>query len=204
MESRRGMFTSLRHFRILGSAILAVTAAGGISPLFFPGVTRASSQSPAHETSSSTPSVDRPSALLVGGGPTPEHNQIAIESNLRYLLKLLPNGAERTVLFADGDREKETVLFEATAKPLKPAEHLLALLLSDRDDAHPSNLKYRKPSLAQIDGPSKKEAVTAAFDRLVGGSSPSKPLLIYFTGHGSPNRARDFENNEYDLWQEGT
>src|SRR5205823_3028792 len=55
-----------------------------------------------------------------------------------------------------------------------------------------------------IDGPSKKEAVTAAFDKLVNGNAPAAPVLLYFTGHGSPNRSSDRENNSYDLWQEGT
>src|SRR5690242_6015918 len=51
-------------------------------------------------------------ALMIGGGPNPEHNQIAIESNVRYLLRLLPKEASRTVLYADGDTKHETVLFE--------------------------------------------------------------------------------------------
>jgi hypothetical protein len=29
-------------------------------------------------------------ALLVGGGPNPSHNQVAIESNIRYVYHLLP------------------------------------------------------------------------------------------------------------------
>src|SRR4051812_32282256 len=66
-------------------------------------------------------------ALLVGGGPTPQHNQIAIESNVRYLLRLLPPGAWKTVLFADGDPKTETVLFEQQQKDLKPGERVLAM-----------------------------------------------------------------------------
>jgi hypothetical protein len=148
--------------------------------------------------------ADRTRALLVGGGPAPDHNQIAIESNVRYLLKLLPAQADRTVLFADGDKQKETVLYEAAEKPLKPAEQLLALLLAEREDAHPAQLKFRKPSIPQIDGPSKKEAVTAAFDKLVAVATPGAPILLYFTGHGSRNKGRDLENNSYDLWNEGS
>ena len=91
------------------------------------------------------------------------------------------------------------MLFESTDKPLKPAEQLLALLLSERTDAHPCTLRYRKPTLQQIDGPSKKEAVTSAFDKLVSANLNGAPLLLYFTGHGSTSKERDLENNAYDL-----
>lgn len=191
---------------MIGRTAAAVTALAGLSPLVLPATIQAGDETSlvnAKQLAPASPRAERPFALLVGGGPTPEHNQIAIESNVRYLLKLLPTDAERTVLFADGDAQKETVLFEATEKPLKPAEQLLALLLSEREEAHPSNLKFRKPTLAQIDGPSKKEAVTAAFDKLVNAPSPKAPILLYFTGHGSPGKTRDFENNDYDLWQQG-
>lgn len=197
------MVNSLLQLKLIGRTALAVTALWSVSPLFKTGTIQADSTQNTPRVAVSAPRGERPRALLVGGGPTAEHNQVAIESNVRYLLKLLPSDSERTVLFADGDRQKETVLFEATYKPLKPGEQLLALLLTDRSDAHPSNLKYRKPSIPQIDGPSKKEAVTAAFDKLVN-IPVGAPLLIYFTGHGSPGKSRDWENNAYDLWHEDT
>src|SRR5579862_6571383 len=105
-------------------------------------------------------------ALVVGGGPDPEHNQVAIESNVRYLLRLLPKNAARTVLFADGDRKSENVLYEEREKELSPAERIVALVLDGRSAAHPETLKYRATSIPQVDGPSKSTSVAAAFDRL--------------------------------------
>ena len=43
-----------------------------------------------------TPSSLR--VLIVGGGPALEHNQVAIESNVRYVTRLLPPGTPKTTL----------------------------------------------------------------------------------------------------------
>jgi hypothetical protein len=145
---------------------------------------------------------DERRALLVGGGPTHKSNQVAIESNVRYLLRLLPQDVQRTVLFADGDPKSETVLFEERAKDLKPGERLVALLLDNGESANTTTLKYRTPSIAQIDGPAKKAEIEAQFSRLSTLQPSSSPLLLYFTGHGSPARNRNLDNNVYDLWQE--
>src|SRR5262249_26537340 len=42
-------------------------------------------------------------ALIVGGGPDPQHNQVAIERNVYYVSHLLPSGAPRWILFTSGD-----------------------------------------------------------------------------------------------------
>src|SRR2546423_1334484 len=67
-----------------------------------------------------------PYALLVGGGPSQEHNQFAIESNVRYVLRLLPQNARHTILYASGDPKEKNVLYESEATPMKPGERLLA------------------------------------------------------------------------------
>src|SRR5262245_54512688 len=46
--------------------------------------------------------------LIVGGGPDLLNNQVAIESNVRYVGKLLPRNCTRTTLFADGDPNHAT------------------------------------------------------------------------------------------------
>lgn len=143
-------------------------------------------------------------ALMIGGGPNPEHNQIAIESNVRYLLRLLPKEASRTVLYADGDPKHETVLYEGREKPLTPAERMLALLLEGRNAAHPVTLKYRAPQVGALQGAARKPDIEAAFNHLAEQQAGSRPLLLYFTGHGSPARNRDLDNNVYDLWENGT
>lgn len=146
--------------------------------------------------------ADERRALMIGGGPNPKSNQIAIESNVRYLLRLLPADVKPTVLFADGDPKAQTVLFEDREKDLKPGERIVALLLEGRAAAHPTTLKYRAPNLPRVDGPSRRAEIEAAFSRLAAQSPTGFPLLLYFTGHGSPAKNRNLDNNVYDLWQE--
>jgi hypothetical protein len=146
--------------------------------------------------------ADDRQAVLIGGGPNPKSNQAAIESNVRYLLRLLPADVKRTVLFADGDPKAETVLYEEQAKPLKPGERIVTLLLDGPEAASPTTLKYRAPNLSQIDGPSRRAEIEGLFSRLSTQAPAESPLLLYFTGHGSPARNRNLDNNVYDLWQE--
>jgi hypothetical protein len=142
--------------------------------------------------------------LIVGGGPNPEHNQVAIESNVRYVGKLLPPGTLRTTLFADGDLQRATVLYEQAPRNPTPGAQVLDLLLKGHEDDHASDLRFRKPDLGgALDGASRRADVDRAFAQLAAeatGMNPPRPLLLYFTGHGSPNAGHDLENNVYDLW----
>ena len=145
--------------------------------------------------------AQRVEALIIGGGPEPQANQVAIENHVRYLLRLLPGGSHTTVLFADGDPKAKTVLFERKAREMPAAEKILTLLLQGPESWRPATLQFRAPSLARIDGPAKKAPIEGAFDRLKNAAS-ADPLLLYFAGHGSPGREKDLENNNFDLWGE--
>src|SRR4029079_3276956 len=101
-----------------------------------------------------------------GGGPNPKNNQVAIESNVRYMLRLLPSDAQRTVLFADGDPKAETVLYEERPKDLKPGERLVALSRDGEESALPATLKYRAPTIPKIDGASRRNDLEALFSKL--------------------------------------
>jgi hypothetical protein len=171
-------------------------ALGGIgSVLFLPALATKANDPKAAETLR---------VLIVGGGPDLTNNQVAIESNVRYVHKLLPSDTVRTTLFADGDINHATVLFDDDPKAVPAGERILNLILrgNDSDAENPSH--YRKPNLgAKLDGASKKVEVNRAFDQIVQEPAPgSRSLLLYFTGHGSTNRT-DLENNVYDLWGRG-
>lgn len=114
-------------------------------------------------------------ALLVGGGPDPDHNQVAIESNVRYVYHLLPRIAQTRILFTDGNLHSVNVLY---------------------DDAQ-GNDHYRAPHLPFINGPSRLGAFDKEFLLLT--AHATGPLLLYFTGHGGPG-GNNYDNNEYDLW----
>lgn len=149
-------------------------------------------------------SVDPPpmlDALIVGGGPNPESNQVAIESNVRYLLRLLPANGRYTVLFADGDPTSKNVLYETKPLDEASAERLVSLILKGRSGVSSGELKFRAPQISKLDGASKKADISAAFDKMRSNLSDSpRPLLLYFTGHGSATRG-NLDNNVYDLWE---
>lgn len=115
--------------------------------------------------------------LIVGGGPNLSHNQVAIESNVRYVMRMLPDAPLR-VLFTDGDTTSQNVLYE-----------------DEQGKSH-----YRAPQIPHIDGPSKLETVKTELANLAGDSRKT-PVFLYFTGHGSPNERSQYANNEYDLWK---
>lgn len=116
-------------------------------------------------------------AVLVGGGPTREYNQVGIESNVRYLRRLLPAAAWVRTLFADGNPQTRNVQY-----------------LDDQGQE-----RYRASSLTHLDGPSRLASLDKIFGLLKQGHTP---ILLYFTGHGSPDRAGDYADNAYDLWSD--
>ena len=118
-------------------------------------------------------------ALMLGGGPDLSHNQTAIESNVRYVDRLLPPNAEKRVLFFDGRAQSRGVLCE--------------------DDT--GHQYYRIPRLPRLDGPNTLPAIKTEFQALASGPA-SAPVLIYATGHGSPGD-ETLDNNDYDLWNGG-
>ncbi|MCX6360652.1 MAG: hypothetical protein NT029_12630 [Armatimonadetes bacterium] len=139
-------------------------------------------------------------ALIVGGGPDLAHNQVSIESNVRYVDRLLPRKASRTVLYADGDAKARSVLAEVSAAPASDDEKLLIMLLNGPGASAAPSTTYRMPEIGRIDGPSSTDAVTKAFADLRAQKPSSGPLLLYFTGHGSMDKGGNLDNNVYDLW----
>lgn len=120
--------------------------------------------------------------LIVGGGPDLKHNQVAIESNVRYAYRLLPKGASARILFTNGDPSSSNVLYEDSKQAAQ----------------------YRKPNLPRLDGPSSPDRLRSELADL--GSrlqaDPTHPALLYFTGHGSGSPETRYANNHYDLWND--
>jgi len=118
-------------------------------------------------------------ALVVGGGPRAPMNQVAIEGNVRYFHGLLPAAVERRVLFADGSTNTPSVQY-----------------------LDGNRMRYRAPRLPRIDGSTTSPGLDAAWRGFVA-ARPRNPLLLYFTGHGSPNPRGNLDNNVFDLWGGG-
>ena len=143
-----------------------------------------------------------PRVLMVGGGPNLAYNQVAIESNVRYVNKLLPKEAPRTTLFADGDANNATVLYEIDPRALPVGERILNLLLKDRDMLEANPTQFKKPNLGcRLDGPTNPTEMNRVFGKLQQEmrQSQGQSLFLYFTGHGSSDQRGD-ENNVFDMW----
>ncbi len=146
----------------LAFALLAVSGSGRAAPPVQPAASAAA-----------------PRVLMLSGGYDTKHNQVAIESNVRYVSRLLPPGATTRVLFTGGSRKSKTVLYE---------------------DAQ-GRSKYRAPQLPRLDGPNTLPQIKAEFQTLATGPA-NRPVLLYITGHGSPS-AETLDNNVFDLWNNG-
>jgi hypothetical protein len=136
-------------------------------------------QDPRSDGASSAPAR----ILIVGGGPDRLHNQVAIESNVRYVSRLLPEPAASRVLFADGDLQAPTVQYQTDSR----------------------TLAYRVPDLPRLDGRAEHAVVRAAIAAVAHNAhaSSTSELMLYFTGHGSGDARSNYANNWFDLWSGG-
>ena len=137
-------------------------------------------------------------ALLVGGGPDVASNAAQIEGHVRFVAGLLPAGTRRTVLFADGRTDTDTVAHADTGVTAE-ARRALAILLADYDAESPVTI--HTPELGvPMNGPAR----LADFRRALGQISnrltrQPAPLLLYFAGHGTQDE-KNAANTHYDLW----
>ena len=122
-------------------------------------------------------------ALIVGGGPTRNSNQVAIESNVRYVGRLMPASSHYRVLFTDGNLESQNVQFRG-------ANRVLA---------------YRAPDLPRLDGAADLPAVRAGLAAVAADArrQPAAEVLLYFTGHGTGDRRTAYANNWFSTWTGG-
>ncbi len=139
--------------------------------------------------------------VIIGGGPTLDHNQVAIESNVRYVSRLLPTDTHLSTLFADGDTNSLTVLYIDDVKALAEDKQIMYLLLTGGDRNFSAEGHYRKPTLPiPLDGASTRQNVGQMIDRISHDQQAAAGgVLLYFTGHGSPMNG-NLENNHYDVW----
>lgn len=132
-----------------------------------------------------TPAQPAPSGrcLIIGGGPNPKNNQIAIESNVRYFSKVLPTSTSLRVLFTDGNLESENILCQGADK----------------------KQYYKKTSLTKIDGSTEFATVKSEISAMAASAKeqPKVPAMIYLTGHGSGDKQGNYLNNWMDLWNRG-
>jgi hypothetical protein len=174
-----GRFVAGVSLAVLGSACGSAIAS---HPAQDPGIARPPQAVPAPEATGAAEVHSPLRALIIGGGPDKAHNQVAIESNVRYVGRLLPPASQYHVLFTDGNLKSENVQFRDA--------RLLA---------------YRAPDLPRLDGGADLTAVRAELTAVAADARthPDSDVLLYFTGHGSPDRRTTYANNWFDLWAGG-
>lgn len=147
-----------------------------------------------------TPATSPLVTLIVGGGPDRESNQVAIESNVRYVRQLTVPDATR-VLFANGRTDRAVVQYAKPIPEKLDGRALLEFLLRGTTEDLLGPEEYRNPNVGgPLHGALAPEAITEGVRWCGGraGSHPNVPVLLYFTGHGS--NAGD--GSTFDLWNE--
>lgn len=139
---------------------------------------------PGGRTVSDSPSPPPLRCLIVGGGPDRRNNPVALENNIAYVGSLLPQGSELLVLYANADLNSPIVRVETTLASGAPW------------------VTYRRSQLRHVDGAANLASFQATLGQIE--SQPEEPILLYFTGHGSPDISGNYADNAYDLWGDET
>lgn len=117
--------------------------------------------------------------LVLAGGGAPDHNEIALEKNVLYFQRTLSllgyEPKDASVYFANGNNGEATIRYI--------------------DDA--GNEKFKVPAIPELKGASTLDNLTSWVQQA--SQTPKKPVLMYFTGHGIPNK-QDLNNNALTLW----
>ena len=116
-------------------------------------------------------------AILAGGGPTPELDQISLEDDLALAIDVL--GRDDSVILFAGGPGMRAVQVRDDADDGDSVVFALANLFSPRGGR---DSRYR-PTRLGLHGGATTEEILAAFEAAL--PDGDEPLLFYFTGHGS-------------------
>ena len=140
-----------------------------------------------------------PEFIFLGGGYNPMGSQVSIERNGQLFQKTMQQleipRSDFTVLFGGG--KGSNLLDVAMIKEdLQPVEELLSMLLGQVNFS--LGLQFRHHRLGDVDGPNKKiNFQNSLYQR----SKSTRPLRIYYTGHGRSG-GENHSNNTLNLWRE--
>jgi hypothetical protein len=139
-------------------------------------------------------------ALIVAGGPDEDDNAAQIEGHAKFVSQILPPGARRIVLFADGKTNGAKICY-VSKTPDAVARQALSVLLPKNDDLSKPDLRALQLDVA-LDGPAETKPIHRAIGKLAAeAAARPAPILLFFAGHGSP--ASGTLTPAYDLWNDG-
>ncbi len=123
------------------------------------------------------PMPDRVRHIIVGGGPTPDGNEVEIERTVAAAHRALGEGT--VVLFAGG-ADTRSVQVEDGSVVVDPLLRELGELFSPRPAR---DARYRPTTLAVVHGPAELEVLEATLEEAFAASGPLDLVLV---GHGAP------------------
>jgi hypothetical protein len=142
--------------------------------------------------------------LTIGGGGSPQNNQVSLERNVVYFRRTLADcglaGAPHQVYFACGNEKARDLQFDDPNVQPPRANLLVARLWYLDDDLYH---QYRPHDVTDLSGPATRAAITRWFATSGARLGDGDRLFIYFTGHGGPGNRQSPKNTTLDLWLDG-
>ncbi len=139
--------------------------------------------------------------LTIGGGSSPDNNQVSLEQNVLFfrdaLTTLHRNDAPQEVLFADGNANQRDVQFTPDEQDVPKVDQFLADIFPTEE---PTPDQYRPHQIPRVWGPSQHAALTRWFDTIGRTIPDGDRLIIYYTGHGGSGKPP--RNTTFAMWNE--
>jgi hypothetical protein len=141
--------------------------------------------------------------LTIGGGSSPDNNQVSLEKNIIYFQKVLAESghakARHDIFFSDGDEPGKDIQY---VDPASEPPELNVLLARLNGNEHELYVQYRTHEVPGVRGASTRPALTKWFDNVGSKLKDRDRLFIYFTGHGG--RGRPPRNTTLALWNDSS
>lgn len=139
--------------------------------------------------------------LTIGGGYSPQGNQVSLEKNVLFYQELLAErkpAARHDIYFADGNAPGRDLQYADPASPAPKANRLMAEIFgSDRD----LGLDYRSSAIPNARGASSRANIARWFGEVGPKLKAGDRLILYVTAHGgkSGDKKRPHNTKLY-LW----
>ena len=140
--------------------------------------------------------------LTIGGGNSPDNNQVSLEQNVLFfrdtLATLHLSNVPQEVLFADGNANQRDVQYTPDDEDAPKVNQLLADIFPTEEGA--ASEQYRPHEIPNVWGPAQQETLARWFDTIGRKIPDGDRLIIYYTGHGGPGKPP--HNTTLAMWSE--
>jgi hypothetical protein len=127
------------------------------------------------------PKTTEPNFLVVGGGASPESNEIALEKNILYFQRTLKNmgfnNPSTSIFFANGNNGEASIRY------------------LDKQGEE----RFKIPKIPGLNGSANLNNINNWVNQINLKKSTNKSIFLYFTGHGILNE-KNSNNNALMLW----